>query len=337
LALALGGNPDRIAPDEPATDARRAERRRARRRAVALRRRNALIAVAAMAFLAGVVAGAGGDGGGSTGADAAKAGEKPGSTLPGGGRRIIPGRHVVALYGAPQDAELGALGIGSPDAAARRLQRQTRAYRSRSTRELPAMELIAVVANRAPGDDGRYRTRLDDAVIGRYLRAARKVGAILVLDIQPGRSDFLTEAKALRRWLAEPDVSLALDPEWRMQEGQIPGQAIGSVSAQEVNSVARWLSAEARRDRLPQKLLVVHQFTRNMVRDRDTLERPPGVMPVLNVDGFGDQAQKQAKYRELAQRRLPNGFKLFYKEDRGLMAPRAVEALSPRPQFVVYE
>ena len=174
-------------------------------------------------------------------------------------------------------------------------------------------------------------------MIGRYLKAARKIDAILVLDIQPGRSDFLTEAKALRRWLAEPDVSLALDPEWRMEEGQIPGQAIGSVGAQEVNSVSRWLSGEVRRGRLPQKLLVIHQFTRDMVRDRDALERPPGVMPVLNVDGFGDQAQKQAKYRELSQRRLPNGFKLFYKEDRGLMSPRAVEALRPRPQFVVYE
>jgi len=303
---------------------------------VAHRRRNALAVLAAVAFLAGVVTGAGGGDSGS-GDDTAEADAQPAPELPGGGRKIIPGRHVVALYGAPQDKELGALGIGTPDSAARRLQRQARAYRLRSTRELPAMELIATIANRDAGDDGRYRTRLDDAVIGRYLKAARKIDAILVLDIQPGRSDFLTEAKALRRWLAEPDVSLALDPEWRMEEGQIPGQAIGSVGAQEVNSVSRWLSGEVRRGRLPQKLLVIHQFTRDMVRDRDALERPPGVMPVLNVDGFGDQAQKQAKYRELSQRRLPNGFKLFYKEDRGLMAPRAVEALRPRPQFVVYE
>ena len=334
MTLDAGGNPHRIATDEPVTDARRAERRRASRRAVARHRRNALIALAAVAFLVGVIAGAGG-GDQTTGRAVAE--RPPAPQLPGGGRRIIPGRHVVALYGAPQDAELGALGIGSPDTAARRLQRQARAYRARDTKELPAMELIAVVANRAAGADGRYRTRLDDAVIARYLRAARKIGGILVLDIQPGRSDFLTEAKALRRWLAEPDVSLALDPEWRMEQGQIPGQAIGSVSAQEVNSVSRWLSAQMRRERLPQKLLVVHQFTRNMVRGRDSLERPPGVMPVLNVDGFGDRAQKEAKYRELSQRRLPNGFKLFYQEDRGLMSPRAVEALRPRPQFVVYE
>ena len=94
-------------------------------------RRNALIAVAAVALLAGVVAGAGGDDQ-TTGRAVAE--RPPAPQLPGGGRRIIPGRHVVALYGAPQDAELGALGIGSPDAAARRLQRQTRAYRARETR-----------------------------------------------------------------------------------------------------------------------------------------------------------------------------------------------------------
>jgi hypothetical protein len=132
-------------------------------------------------------------------------------------------------------------------------------------------------------------------------------------------------------------VSLALDPEWRMEPGQVPGQRIGSVDVAEVNAVARRLSALTRRRRLPQKLLLVHQFTRNMVRGRHALVRPPGVVPVLNVDGFGDQAQKRARYRELAQRRLPNGFKLFYKEDSGLMRPSEVGTLAPRPPFVVYE
>jgi hypothetical protein len=244
---------------------------------------------------------------------------------------------VVALYGAPQDPELGALGIGSPDVAGRRLVRQARAYRSPGTKVMPAMELLASVVNRSPGDDGRYRTRQPERVIRRYLRAARRVHALLILDIQPGRADFPTEARVLEKWLAQPDVSLALDPEWRMGPGEVPGQRIGSVDVGEVNAVARRLSQVARRRRLPQKLLVVHQFTRNMVRGRQALVRPPGVLPVLDVDGFGDQAQKRAKYRELAQRRLPNGFKLFYKEDTGLMRPSQVGTLSPRPPFVVYE
>lgn len=326
----------RIASEEPLDDSRRRERRRARERAVQRRRRNALFAFAALALIAGIVTGAGA-GSSSDGAQPAKADQPPPPTLPGGGRRILPGRQVVALYGAPQDAELGALGIGSPDSAGHKLVRQASAYRARRVKVLPAMELIAAVVNRDAGDDGKYRTRQTDAVIRRYLRAARRVKALLILDIQPGRADFPTEAKAFGKWLKEPDVSLALDPEWRMSPGQIPGQTIGSVDAAEVNSVSRWLSGVIRRNRLPQKLLVIHQFTGDMVRRRPTLQRPPGVAPVLNVDGFGNQAQKLAKYRELAQRRLTNGFKLFYKEDTGLFNPGQVRRLKPAPRFVVYE
>ena len=56
-------------------------------------------------------------------------------------------------------------------------------------------------------------------MIRRYLKAARKAKALLMLDIQPGRSDFFTETTRLRKWLKEPDVGLALDPEWRMGPG----------------------------------------------------------------------------------------------------------------------
>ena len=68
-------------------------------------------------------------------------------------------------------------------------------------------------------------------MIRRYLKAARKAKALLILDIQPGRSDFFTETKRLRKWLKEPDVGLALDPEWRMGPGEVPGKVIGSVGA----------------------------------------------------------------------------------------------------------
>ena len=89
------------------------------------------------------------------------------------------------------------------------------------------MELIAVVAAAHPGEGDRYNLRQPDSVIRRYLKAARKAKALLILDIQPGRSDFFTETKRLRKWLKEPDVGLALDPEWRMAPGQVPGKVIG--------------------------------------------------------------------------------------------------------------
>jgi hypothetical protein len=259
--------------------------------------------------------------------------------LPRGGRVILPGHRVVAYYGAPQDRELGTLGIGTPARAGRRLLRTARSYDRLGPPVLPAMELIAVVAAGAPGDDGQYRTRQSDAVIRRYLRAARRIKALLILDIQPGRSDFLREAMALERWLREPDVSLALDPEWRVDAPQVPAQIIGSVAAEEVNAVSFWLDGLAARNRLPQKLLLVHRFTENMIRDQARLKPRAHLALAINVDGFGGQAVKRAKYQELSRRdrRFFTGFKLFYHEDSRLLEPRQVTRLRPPPDVVVYE
>ena len=243
----------------------------------------------------------------------------------------------MAFYGAPQSAELGVLGIGPPGGVAKKLRRQAKPYATRGRPVLPAFELIAVVAADAAGDDGLYRTRQQDAVIRRYLRAARRARAILLLDIQPGRADFLTEAKALERWLRKPDVGLALDPEWRMGPGEVPGHTIGSVDAAEVNEVSSWLSKIVESGNLPEKLLLVHRFTEGMIERPRALQRSRGVALTLNVDGFGTSAQKRAKYRELVPRHLRAGFKLFYSEDTGLMRPREVLRLRPQPDVVVYE
>lgn len=160
----------------------------------------------------------------------------PPQMLPRGGRSVLPEFRVSAHYGAPQAAQLGILGIGAPAAAARRLNLHARAYAGIGGRPvLPAMELIGVIASAGPGADGRYRLRQPPAVIRRYLGAARAARAFLVLDIQPGRADFVTEAKVLSEFLVQPDVGLALDPEWRMGPSQVPGEVIGSVDAAEVN------------------------------------------------------------------------------------------------------
>ena len=49
-------------------------------------------------------------------------------------------------------------------------------------------------------------------MIDTYLKAARREKALLVLDIQPGHTDFLEEVKRLEAVAAQPDVGLALDP-----------------------------------------------------------------------------------------------------------------------------
>jgi hypothetical protein len=310
--------------------------------ALSLHWRRRLVALAILgAILVGAVLMAGGCGGKKKTAPASSSARTAAPAppeLPRGGREILPRYRVVAYYGAPQDDELGALGIGTPDQAVRRLVRQARPYARPARPVMPVLELITVVAAAHPGEDGRYNLRQPDSVIRRYLRAARRAKALLVLDIQPGRSDFFTETTRLRKWLREPDVGLALDPEWRVSDSEVPGQVIGHVDSREINATTAWLEQLTARHDLPQKLVIVHQFTDDMV-DETELKPRKGLATVLNADGFGSRAAKVSKYHRFT-RQSPGfgaGFKLFYKEDVGMMTPRQVLRLKPPPDVVVYE
>ncbi|HEV2786964.1 MAG TPA: hypothetical protein VGV67_11280 [Solirubrobacteraceae bacterium] len=269
----------------------------------------------------------------------AAAADRPPAELPRGGRRIFPDFRVVAFYGAPQSDKLGALGIGSPAAAGRRLERVARGYARRTRPVLPAFELISTIAAAAPGDDGLHRMHQPDEVISRYLDAARDARALLVLDIQPGRGDFVSEVRRLERWLREPDVGIALDPEWHVGPGEIPGNVIGSVTADEVNAVTDYLARFVVEHNLPEKLFVVHQFTSGMIENKDRVARRRGLAVTMNVDGFGDRPNKISKYVQFTSElaRFHDGFKLFYEEDTNLMSPGAVLDLRPPPDLVVYE
>lgn len=305
--------------------------------------RRRLAALAALLTVAGltwfVACGAGGDDEPRT--SGSRAADRPAAApaeLPRGGREVLPRYRVVAYYGAPQSAELGALGIGRPDDMVAKLERQAKPYERGGRPVMPALELIAVVAASDPGEGGRYNLRQDDATIRKYLRAARRAKALFLLDIQPGHSDFFTETTRLRKWLREPDVGLALDPEWRVGPGQVPGQVIGRVDSREINATTAWLAQLVDRLDLPQKLVVVHQFTDDMV-DETQLKARRGLAMVLNADGFGSAPVKISKYHRFTRQSpgFGTGFKLFYHEDLGLMPPRRVLRLKPPPDFVVYE
>jgi hypothetical protein len=317
----------------------RARRRAGRQRLAAL----GALALLALAGGAAVGAGAGDDAGreasAASGGGAERTPPPPPPELPRGGRSIFPEWRVVGFYGAPQDDQLGILGIGPLSKVAAKLQKQARPYARKTRPVLPAFELLATIALADPGEDGMYRARQPREVIDRHLRVAREAKALLLLDIQPGHADFEDEVERLRPWLREPDVSLALDPEWATP-GAKPGTVIGSVEASQVNKIARTLSAIVKKYRLPEKMLVIHQFTNDMIKSRETLEQPPGVAVVLNVDGFGTKPAKVSKYRSFTEgdgRRFHHGFKLFYEEDTGLMSPRSVLAMNPPPDLVVYE
>jgi hypothetical protein len=303
------------------------------------RRRAAAGAVLALLLVA-VVIGARSCGGTEDGAQAlAPRPARLHAQLPGGGRTIFPARRVVGFYGAPQSARLGQLGIGTPDEAAARLRRAAKPFELKARPVLLAFELISTIATEAAGADNLHRMQQSDATIERYLLAARKAKALFLLDIQPGRGDFLSEVQRLERWLLEPEVGLALDPEWHVSADQIPGKTIGSVTAEQVNEVSAYLSNLTTKHDLPEKLFVIHQFTHDMIVGRERLVARPGLALTMNVDGFGNPPNKISKYVQFTadEPRFNDGFKLFYEEDTDIMSPRAVLGLAPPPDLVVYE
>ena len=269
----------------------------------------------------------------------ASAGAQEPQELPRGGTKIYPDFRVVAYAGTPGIPELGALGVGSLTDALRRLRRQARPYHRRGRPVLPALDLIQTITSAGPGADGRYRYRRPLKIVERHLAAARRARALLLIHIQPGRSTFMEEVRPFRRFLSAPEVGIALDPEWRMGPGERPGKVIGSADASEINAVSAYMDRIVRREGLPQKLLVAHQFTPNMIRRRSRVRQRPGVAVTISIDGVGSRRLKEGTYRRLARANdgLYDGFKVFYKEDGREMTPRQVLALRPQPDFVVYE
>jgi hypothetical protein len=252
---------------------------------------------------------------------------------------VLPDERVVAFYGAPQMGRT-VLGLNSPAEAARKLARQTNPYATYGER--PAVgefDLVSVFATAGGGPDGLYRSRQPADVIEIYLEQARAAGVRLMLDIQPGRARIGDEMRALAPWIAQPDVDVAIDPEWNVGPRGVPGSTRGEITSREINAAIRKLSATVSTVGLPPKLLVIHQFRRGMVRGRTRIKSSPGVQAVLNFDGIGAPAPKVAGYAALASARpsVFNGFSVFYSLDRPLMAPTDVLALDPSPDFLLYQ
>ncbi len=266
-----------------------------------------------------------------------------GAQLPGGGQVLFPGRMLVALYGHPGTGALGVLGEQPLDAAIERAREHAARYEPLvDVTVVPAFEIIATVASSSAGADGNYSAEAAPETLLPWVEAAGEAGLYVVLDLQPGRTDFVTQAERYRALLELPHVGLALDPEWRLGPDEVHLTQIGSVAIDEVNRVVTWLADLTRERALPQKLLVLHQFRLGMLPDRhrvDTSREELAVM--IHADGQGSQGDKQATWRALHQNEPPGlawGWKNFYDEDQPMLTPeQTIEQVSPLPQLVTYQ
>ena len=205
---------------------------------------------------------------------------------------------------------------------------------------IPAFEIIATVAQAHPGD-GSYSFQTPVATLRPWVQRATAAGLYVVLDLQAGRASLLAQAEKYRSLLTMPDVGLAVDPEWKLQPDQLPLRQIGSVSIREVNGVARWLAGLTARYRLPQKLLVLHQFRLSMISNEQRLDtHHDDLAIVIHMDGQGTPADKQQTWAAVvgaAPRGVFLGWKNFYVKDHPMLSPRQTMARTPEPVMISYQ
>ena len=265
-----------------------------------------------------------------------------GVQLPDGGDVLFPMHRLLALYGYPGTPALGALGEQGLSASIERIKRIAASYRSLSAVPVvPAFEIIATVAQARPGPDGSYSYESTVSSLRPWVRRATQAGMYVVLDLQPGRASLLVQARRYRSLLKLPDVGLALDPEWKLQPGQLPLRQIGSVAISEVNAVVRWLAGLTARYRLPQKLLVLHQFRLSMISDEQRLDtRHDDLAIVIHMDGQGTPGDKLQTWQAVTSNAPAGvffGWKNFFVKDHPTFSPLQTMANDPKPVMISYQ
>lgn len=260
---------------------------------------------------------------------------------------ILPGKRIIAYYGNPLSKKMGVLGEYQVDEMLRRLDAEVARWNKAdpSTPVQPALHLVGVVAAGDPGPSGKYRTRMDSALIEKVYGWAKRRNAIMFIDVQVGLGTLQEELPRLEKWFARPEVHLGIDPEFAMKtKGVKPGKKIGTYDAADVNYASRWLQDIVTKYKVPPKVLVVHRFTRGMVTNYRNIKLDPRVQIVMHMDGWGGKVLKEDSYYDyVADEPVQfTGFKIFYKNDQRLpgtrvMTPREVLALYPKPLYIQYQ
>ncbi len=255
---------------------------------------------------------------------------------------LLPHARIIAYYGHPLNPTMGVLGTfeGDKQALLAALRKEQAAYEAADPARpvILAVELIASVAQNWPADDNTYLLHTDRQVLEDYARFCEENGLLLILDLQIGHSTVREEIERVRPWLEKPFVHLALDPEFAMPPGVVPGEDIGGLDAADITYAQDTLGQIVDALGLPPKILIVHRFTEGMIRNAEQLEPIPGVQLVIDFDGFGEPGIKVSLYEHFIRDQGVQfgGIKIFYNQDLPPLSAPEVVALDPPPDVVIF-
>ena len=259
---------------------------------------------------------------------------------------LLPNNRIVAFYGNPLSKKMGVLGEYPKDEMLAKLDKEVARWAKADPSHpvIPALHLIVTVAQGAPGKNGLYRLQMRDSMVNEIYSWIKAKKGLFFVDVQVGKSTLEAELPRLRPILENPDVHLAVDPEFSMApSGKVPGTKIGTLDAKDINWAVNFLDEIARAKNLPPKILIVHRFTRPMVTNAKQIKFTPHVQVVMDMDGWGPPWLKFDSYHDYVKAEPVQftGFKLFFHNDTkkgdALLTPGEVLRLTPRPLYIQYQ
>ncbi|KKP22895.1 MAG: hypothetical protein UR25_C0001G0031 [Candidatus Nomurabacteria bacterium GW2011_GWE1_32_28] len=259
---------------------------------------------------------------------------------------ILPFNRIIAYYGNLYSKKMGVLGEYEENDMLQRLKTEVEKWESAdpTTPVIPALHYIAVVAQGSAGADGKYRTRMPDSEIDKVVEIAKKINAIVFLDIQVGFSTLQEEVPKFEKYLKMSQVHLGVDPEFSMKGTIRPGKIVGTLDASDINFTVNYLSRVVKENNITPKILVVHRYTQKMVTNYKEIKPLSEVQIVMHMDGWGEKAKKIGTYKQFIYKEPVQftGFKLFYKNDlftpgSVLLSPEELLKLNPKPSYIQYQ
>ncbi len=254
---------------------------------------------------------------------------------------ILPAKRIIAFYGNPLSKRMGILGEFETEEMLRKLDREVAEWNRLDPAHpvQPALHLIAMVANPDPGPSGKYRTRMDSALIEKVYGWAKSRNALLFVDLQVGQSTLPQELPWIEKFLMRPEVHLGIDPEFSMKSsGAVPGRRIGTYDASDINYAIRFMANLVDKHKLPPKILVVHRFTPKGVTNARNIKLDPKVQVVMHMDGFGAPwLKRDTYYRDIKREPVQfAGWKQFTKakNDNPPTTREAILRLWPTPLYI---
>jgi hypothetical protein len=250
---------------------------------------------------------------------------------------FLASNQILAYYGNPYVPAMGILGELEPEELVLRLKEHAEVYDELNGPRgvQPALHIVYASAQPNPGEDGLHLIFVDKRTLKKYIDLACEHDILVFLDNQMGRSDVETEMRDILPYLDQPHVHAALDPEFAMPPGEVPGESIGTMDAEEINAAQAVLETLVEERGLPDKMLVVHRFTEDMVTRSELIQDLPRVRVVMDMDGFGPGEIKQVKFGWYAAPAEYSGIKLFFKQDVPLMSEADVIGLNP--DVIIYQ